>query len=147
MTDSVASRLQPAREPIRLPGANTLVDGERRAVHAGGHNYLIIRDGDKLYACPNKCPHFGIKLSAGYLVGSVLECRWHHWRLDLSTGTIDAEESPFGSFETYDVVADGEDLLIAGEAKTRLRRRPVEAGLEVPTGEVGPHEMIRSGSS
>jgi nitrite reductase/ring-hydroxylating ferredoxin subunit len=113
---------QPVRAPIRLVGAATLADGERRAVQSGGRSYLVIRDGEDRYACVNRCPHFGIRLNGGHLTGSVLECRWHHWRLDLASGAIDAQDSPFATFETYDVIVDGDDLLIAAEPKTRLRR-------------------------
>lgn len=121
----MTSRQQPANAPVRLPGAATLAEGELRRAHGGGREYVIARVGDHRYACLNSCPHLGIRLSGGRLTGAVLECRWHHWRFDLGTGAIDAVESPFATFETYDVTVDGDDLVIAGEPKTRLRRLPV----------------------
>jgi nitrite reductase/ring-hydroxylating ferredoxin subunit len=129
----VTSRQQPARAPVRLPGAATLADGEKRGVWAGGRNYVVARVGDHWYACPNVCPHLGIRLTGGRLDGSVLECRWHHWRLDLRTGAIDAVDSPFATFDTFDVTVDGDDLLIAGEPKTRLRRLPAATAVPAAT--------------
>ena len=114
----------PARQPVRVPGAAGLADGERRAVFAGGRHYLVVRVGEKRYACPNRCPHFGIKLTGGRLSGSVLECRWHHWRLDFDTGGVDAEDATFATFETYDVSVDGADLVIAAYPRTRLAPLP-----------------------
>ena len=120
MTDNPPS----ARPSIRVPGAADLADGERRAVFVGGRHYLILRVGEKRYACPNRCPHFGIKLTAGRLEGSVLECKWHHWRFDFDTGGIEAEDATFATFETYAVTVDGPDLLIAAERRTSLTPLP-----------------------
>lgn len=131
MEPGTTSRQQPAGAPVRLPGAATLADGKLRGVLAGGRHYLIARVGDRWYATLNRCPHLGIRLTGGRLDGPVLECRWHHWRLNLSTGEIDAEESPFATFETYEVSVDGDDLLVAATPTTRLRR---PAPVAVPDG-------------
>jgi nitrite reductase/ring-hydroxylating ferredoxin subunit len=142
--DRGVTRQQPATASVRLPGAATLADGEKRGVWAGGRNYVVARVGDDRYACLNRCPHLGIRLSGGRLDGSILECRWHHWRLDLDTGAIDAAESPFATFETYDVTVDGDDLVIAGEPKTRLRRLPPA---EMATADGSPSMARRSEES
>lgn len=120
----MTNNASPSRAPIRVPGAADLADGERRAVFAAGRHYLLLRVGEKRYACPNRCPHFGIKLTAGRLEGSVLECRWHHWRLDFDTGAVEAEDATFATFETYAVTVDGMDLLIAAERRTALAPLP-----------------------
>ena len=129
MNANVSPCQLPARPSVRVAGAATLADGERRAFQAGGRSYLIVREGERRYACANQCIHLGVKLSGGHLTGSVLECRWHHWRFDLRTGAVDADESPFSTFETYDVTVDGDDLVIAGIPKTALRRRPEATGI------------------
>jgi nitrite reductase/ring-hydroxylating ferredoxin subunit len=128
MTDNPPLR----RPPIRVPGAADLADGERRAVFVGGRHYLILRVGDNRWASPNRCPHFGIKLTAGRLEGSVLECRWHHWRFDFDTGGVEAEDATFATFETHEVTVDGADLLIAQERRTSLTPLP-EASVDVAT--------------
>ncbi|MGH8867776.1 MAG: Rieske (2Fe-2S) protein [Actinomycetes bacterium] len=120
------SRQPETRAPFtgaRAVGAADLGDGERRAVHAGGRRFVIVRDGDDRFACENRCLHVGVRLSEGIQHGAVLECRWHHWRYDLRTGGVDAEDSPFASFETYGVVVDGDDLVIEPVPRTRTRLR------------------------
>lgn len=108
----------------RLPGMADLPDGEHRTAHAGGRRFVVVRSGDERYACENRCLHIGVRLSEGLQHGAVLECRWHHWKHDLSTGSILSDESPFATFETFDVTVDGEDLVIAATPRTVLRRRP-----------------------
>jgi nitrite reductase/ring-hydroxylating ferredoxin subunit len=117
----------PAARPltgVRVPGAADLADGERRAVAAGNRRFVVVRDGDDRFACENRCLHLGVRLSAGVVHGSVLECRWHHWRYDLRSGTVEADDSPFASFETFAVVVDGPDLVIEAVPRTSVRRRP-----------------------
>jgi nitrite reductase/ring-hydroxylating ferredoxin subunit len=110
----------------RLPGAADLPDGGRRIVRVGDLSLVVVRAGDERYACENRCLHVGIRLSDGFQGGAVLECRWHHWRYDLRTGCVEAEDSPFALFTTYPVLVDGEDLVIRAEPRTRLRRRATD---------------------
>lgn len=104
-----------------------LADGQRRAVKVDGRSFVVVRSGERRFACENRCLHVGVRLSDGFQRGAVLECRWHHWTYDLSTGAVGAEESPFESFETYDVTVDGADLVIAATPRTALRRRALAA--------------------
>lgn len=107
----------------RVPGGVAiLADRPLRPVQVAGRKLVVARVGESYYACPNRCPHFGIQLAGGRLEGHILECKWHHWRFDLSNGHIDAEESEFETTETYEVIRDGADLLISVEPRTRLRR-------------------------
>jgi nitrite reductase/ring-hydroxylating ferredoxin subunit len=118
-----ASAGEPGRLYHRVPGGVAiLAERPLRAMQVAGRKLVVARDGENYYASPNRCPHFGIQLAGGRLDGNVLECRWHHWRFDLATGLIDAEESEFETTETFDVIRDGADLLISVEPKTRLRR-------------------------
>jgi nitrite reductase/ring-hydroxylating ferredoxin subunit len=113
---------------IRVPAIGDLADGELRAITAAGRKLVVVRVGDDRFACPNQCLHLGVRLSDGHLHGSVVECRWHHWRFDLETGEVDAEDSPYGTFETYRVLADGDDLLVDPRPGTRVCRRADAAG-------------------
>lgn len=112
---------------IRVAGEGDLADGELRAVQAGGRKLVVVRVGDERWACANRCPHYGVRLSEGHLKGSVVECRWHHWKMDLATGSVEAEDSPLRSFETYRVLADGDDLLVDPRPRTRVCRADDEA--------------------
>jgi nitrite reductase/ring-hydroxylating ferredoxin subunit len=99
-------------------------DGGRRAVSVDGRKLVIVRSGDERFACEDRCLHAGIRLSAAIQRDTVLECRWHHWRYDLRTGRIDAEDSPLESFATYPVRVDGDELVIDPTPRTRIRRKP-----------------------
>jgi nitrite reductase/ring-hydroxylating ferredoxin subunit len=99
-------------------------DGGRRAVSVDGRTLVIVRSGEERFACEDRCLHAGIRLSAAIQRDTVLECRWHHWRYDLRTGRIDAEDSPLESFTTYPVRVDGDELVIDPTPRTRIRRKP-----------------------
>lgn len=59
----------------------------RRVVKAGGKQILLIADGERLFACNNRCPHEGYPLSEGTLGDScTLTCNWHNWKFDLASG-------------------------------------------------------------
>jgi nitrite reductase/ring-hydroxylating ferredoxin subunit len=74
----------------------------RRVLKAGGKQILLIADGDKLFACNNRCPHEGYPLSEGTLgAACTLTCNWHNWKFNLESG----------------------ETLVGGD---RLRRYPVE---------------------
>jgi nitrite reductase/ring-hydroxylating ferredoxin subunit len=108
----------------RVPDPELPADGGRRVVSVDGRKFVIVRSGDERFACEDRCLHAGIRLSAAIQRGTVLECRWHHWRYDLRTGHIDAEDSPLESFTTYPVRVDGDDLVIDPTPRTRTRRKP-----------------------
>ncbi len=109
---------------IRVPGAELPADGGRRAVSAGGRTFVIVRSGDDRFACEDRCLHVGVRLSNAIQRDTVLECRWHHWKYDLRSGSVDAEDSPFDSFTTYPVRVEGDDLVIDLAPRTRIRRKP-----------------------
>jgi nitrite reductase/ring-hydroxylating ferredoxin subunit len=74
----------------------------RRVLKAGAKQILLIADGDKLFACNNRCPHEGYPLSEGTLGDAcTLTCNWHNWKFNLESG----------------------ETLVGGD---RLRRYPVE---------------------
>ncbi len=111
---------------VRIPGAEDPPDGGRRVVTVRGRKLVIVRAGEERFACENQCLHAGVRLSAGIQQDTVLECRWHHWRFDLRTGSVEGvegEEFPFESFETYRVHVEDDDLVIEVTPQTRLRRR------------------------
>lgn len=108
----------------RAPGSESPADGGRRTVRVGGRAFVVVRSGDEWFACEDRCLHAGVRLSNAIQRGTVLECRWHHWKFDLRSGAVDAEDSPFESFTTYPVRVDDGDLVIGAAPRTRLRRKP-----------------------
>ena len=66
---------------------------EERAARAGawpaaaGERWYALANVDGvLHAVDNNCPHNGGPLSKGALIGRELECPWHGWRWDVTSG-------------------------------------------------------------
>jgi 3-phenylpropionate/trans-cinnamate dioxygenase ferredoxin component len=63
-----------------LPLGVSLPDGTR---------VCLIRDGERVYAMEDRCPHRDFALSSGDLVAPcILECAWHGARFDIRTGRM-----------------------------------------------------------
>jgi len=100
-------------------------------VHVEGHTLAVVRDGDRIFAIDNRCPHMGFPLDRGSVCDGILTCHWHHARFDLATGgTFDqwADDVPAYPVE----IRDGElwvDLASKGDDhKHHLER--LQVGLE-----------------
>jgi nitrite reductase (NADH) small subunit/3-phenylpropionate/trans-cinnamate dioxygenase ferredoxin subunit len=57
----------------------------------------------QFYAIENFCPHKGAPLADGRLCGQAVECDWHGWRFDLTTGEC---LTGGGAVETYEVIIE-----------------------------------------
>ncbi|MBV9120436.1 MAG: Rieske 2Fe-2S domain-containing protein [Chloroflexi bacterium] len=64
-------------------GEGTLVKGE-----AAGLQLLMVRQGDRIYAMSNVCPHAGGPLNEGSLEGISVVCPWHGSQFELVDGAI-----------------------------------------------------------
>ncbi|MEO7522154.1 MAG: Rieske (2Fe-2S) protein [Gemmatimonas sp.] len=63
-----------------LPLGVTLPDGSR---------VCLVRDGERVYAMADRCPHREFALSSGDLVAPcILECPWHGARFDVRSGRM-----------------------------------------------------------
>jgi nitrite reductase/ring-hydroxylating ferredoxin subunit len=61
-----------------------LDDRPKRVVRVDGRQILILRSGERVFACTNRCPHEGYPLSEGELCeNATLRCHWHNWTFDL----------------------------------------------------------------
>ncbi len=69
-----------------------------RLVVRGPHRpILLIREGERIYALDNRCPHLGFPLERATLEDGILTCHWHHARFDIASGcTFDlwADDAP-----------------------------------------------------
>ena len=100
----------PAREVKRQP----------RAVRLLGRDIVVFRDAGRVFALDDRCPHRGVRLSAGtcaYAGSGTITCPYHGWTFDGATGELRA------------ALMDGPDAPIVG--KVSLRHYPVRefAGL------------------
>jgi nitrite reductase/ring-hydroxylating ferredoxin subunit len=99
-------------------------------VTVGGKQVGLVREGDRVHAVLNFCPHFGApvcegKVFAGCVTGGappncgedrplqgfdasrlILRCPWHHWEFDVKTG---AALAPIRQrLKTYRVKVEGD---------------------------------------
>lgn len=62
--------------------------GSMKMVKLGERELLIANVSGSCYAIGNKCTHAGADLSKGTLQGSIVECRRHHAKFDVTTGKV-----------------------------------------------------------
>jgi phenylpropionate dioxygenase-like ring-hydroxylating dioxygenase large terminal subunit len=75
-----------------------------KAVRLCGKDIVIYRDGGKVYALDDRCPHRGVKLSAGscdYAGSGTISCPYHGWTFDGASGQLVAAlmEGPGAAIE------------------------------------------------
>lgn len=93
---------------VGLPQAVTLPDGQR---------VCLVRDGERVYAVADSCPHKGFALSGGDLVSPcVLECPWHGARFDLRTGNVLNGPATEG-LQTFSVRVVGEEVFVGPRSR------------------------------
>jgi nitrite reductase/ring-hydroxylating ferredoxin subunit len=69
----------------------------RLVIHGRHTPILLVRDGGRVFALDNRCPHMGFPLERGSVEDGILTCHWHHARFDLASGcTFDlwADDAP-----------------------------------------------------
>jgi nitrite reductase/ring-hydroxylating ferredoxin subunit len=89
-----------------------------RPITLCGEKIALFKDGDRVFALNDRCPHRGIPLSVGRKeAAGTISCAYHGWTYDLETGQLVA------------ALTDGPDSPICG--KVTVQRYPVEqrAGL------------------
>jgi phenylpropionate dioxygenase-like ring-hydroxylating dioxygenase large terminal subunit len=60
-----------------------------KAVRLLGRDLVVFRDGDKLFALDDRCPHRGVKLSLGQCnYPGTISCPYHGWTFEGSTGRL-----------------------------------------------------------
>lgn len=87
-----------------------LSPGECMSVEAGRHGVALFNVGGRIYALNNTCPHAGGPLGEGLLDGQIVECPWHGWRYDVTTG--ERPENPVFKVACYKVEIEGDDIKV-----------------------------------
>jgi nitrite reductase/ring-hydroxylating ferredoxin subunit len=62
------------------------------------------------YAIEHYCPHRGGPLGEGALYDKMVNCPWHGWEFDVTTG--ESPVIPDEKLETFPVKTDGDNLII-----------------------------------
>lgn len=73
---------------VSLGEVAQLADGTMREETVNGHEILIARLGDNLYAADSRCPHMGGRFAEGRLEGTIVTCPRHGSRFDLTDGSV-----------------------------------------------------------
>ena len=71
---------------IRVGDVALWVKGRGRKVDVEGQPIAVFWDGATWTALDDTCPHMGASLADGRLFGGELQCSWHEWRYDRTTG-------------------------------------------------------------
>ena len=61
-------------------------EGKLTPIEIDGLSLLAARDGERFFACENRCPHLGWSLARGRVEGCIVRCPWHGSTFDLKTG-------------------------------------------------------------
>lgn len=81
-------------------------------VQVGDLRIAVFETSGGLRAVENVCRHIGNPIDDGHVQGEVLTCPWHGWQYDLATGhhlTVFGRRS---GLRTFDVRAEGDDILV-----------------------------------
>lgn len=96
-----------------------------RGYDINGKRILILRSGDKVFACDGICPHQEVPLEEGLFDGKVLTCHSHLWQWDVCNGdAIGLAEMPL---DTYQVSVVDDAVYI--EQRSILELCPIFSGL------------------
>lgn len=63
-----------------------LPEGGLRGLRCAGHDVCVARQGGRVAAFDDVCPHQGSPLSTGWLWDGLVVCPWHGWAYDPHTG-------------------------------------------------------------
>ncbi len=95
---------------VRVAGVEEVPVGAVKVARAGRLEVALFNlDGD-FHALTNQCPHVGGPLGEGRLEGKVIECPWHCWGFDVTTGGCTTFEGAEAA--RYDVRVEGDDLQV-----------------------------------
>ena len=98
---------------------------------AGGVEVTVIRDGDRVFAIRNQCPHQNGRLGDGVVEGGTITCPLHRWRFDLATGRTKRDRHL--AAEVFPVRREGDRYVVA----VTSRRVDPGAGNDVRPGRPG----------
>jgi nitrite reductase (NADH) small subunit len=97
-------------ELIRIAGTEDIPPGTGIVVDAGGKSLAVFNVGGNFYAIDNECAHRGGPLGEGELEGTIVECPWHGWTYDVTTGRCTS--NPTACVASYHVAIEGRDVKV-----------------------------------
>ena len=83
-----------------------LADGTARTIAMDGQAIAVYAVGGRYYATDDACTHEDGPLGEGTLDGTIVQCPYHDWRFDITTGAcLTDSQRPIGCFATK--IVDG----------------------------------------
>jgi len=109
---------------VRVGRVDDFPQRRGRAVRVAGEAVAVFRVGSRVFALRDACPHMGASLADGRIDGPCVECHWHHWRFDLSTGQ--AAERSWARAARYEVRLLGGEVWVKPPASAPAPRADEE---------------------
>lgn len=91
---------------VAVAALDELKEGAGRLVTLFGKEIALFRDGAKVHAIDNACPHEGASLAEGEFSDGIVTCPWHAWTFNACTGcSLDPQGHRVTAYQTR--VTDG----------------------------------------
>ena len=90
--------------------------GTSKIVNVDGTFVAIFNVNGKIYAIDDSCPHAGGSLGSGRVEGTIVTCRSHGMKIDITNGCF-AHTSDFGVPSYPVMVIAGRIMVSVGEAE------------------------------
>ncbi len=111
----------PSGGAVRLCAAADIPDGGARELFVGPQDdplhVVLFRQGDRVFAYRNRCPHFLLPLNAGpgrfiMIDGGLVMCAWHSAVFRVADGAGIDGPCLGGSLEPLAIGAEGEAIVL-----------------------------------
>ncbi len=89
-------------------------------VDVGKEEVLLVRDGDRVFACSNSCAHYGGSLHQGIVRGHVVICPLHNASFNLEDGALVAPPA-LDDLPVFDVRVENGDVMIGAKRSPAIR--------------------------
>ena len=92
---------------------SNLPSGRGTKITVKNKEIAVFRQGDKIIAVQNQCPHQNADLALGYIKDNKLYCYLHHWAFDITNGAYAFNEAL--RLKMYDIKIDDDQVFIGLE--------------------------------
>lgn len=96
---------------VKVAQVGEVGPGSSKKVEANGKDIALFNINGSFFAIDDTCPHRGGPLSEGFLEDKVVNCPWHGWQFDVTTGQC--LSTPDASQGKYEVKVEGNDIYIS----------------------------------
>jgi len=86
---------------VRTLQCADIPEREGRPFTVGERVIAIINLGDHFVAIDDRCPHMGAPLSDGIILGNLVVCPLHAYKVDLNTGRVTSPPNDVACNETF----------------------------------------------